>query len=202
MKIYFAFFNLCYEDNFIYSKSNYKKKNIDQISRKTITRFNWLEIGEKEKKDNSSSSLTLSITVEEQARSNKPENKTLIIFPSIPRGRGSPPHPSGTPKSSGRKSSLCVVAGPFDGRDDYSRWSVHDPWMGVSGKYDAHGSGWSTGSRGLSSPLSPSVPFSVAEYEYDIAPRHLRNDLSIEHRQPRGTLVLKYYNIIPPHGSP
>lgn len=28
MKIYFAFFNLCYEDNFIYSKSNYKKKNI------------------------------------------------------------------------------------------------------------------------------------------------------------------------------
>lgn len=49
--------------------------------------------------------------------------------------------------------------------------------------------------------LSLSVPF-VPEYEYDIAPRHLRNDLSIEHRQPWGTLVLKYYNIIPPTAHP
>lgn len=27
------------------------------------------------------------------------------------------------------------------------------------------------------------------EYEYNIAPRHLQNDLSIEHRRPRGTGV-------------
>lgn len=85
--------------------------------------------------------MTLSITVQKQGnkRSNKAENKTLIIFPSILReNEDGPPHPSGTPKSSGRKWSLCVVAGPFDGRDDYSRRSVHDPWMGVLGKYDAH----------------------------------------------------------------
>lgn len=66
--------------------------------------------------------------------------------------------------------------------------------MGVS-KYDAHRGDPPALAASLSSPL-------CTEYEYDIAPRHLRNDLSIEHRQPWGTLVLKYYNIIPPHGSP